>query len=436
MSLRPLGIKAQRVAHTYGVHSQVFWLAPYPCQVSRIDLSDRRPIRALLDGTLIKRGAFSAAGRRYQMCAFCVMDTTDPEITFDVNGICNHCTSARRKMALAMRKKGALEEMVDVVRRRGQGRAFDCLVGLSGGVDSSFVVARAVDWGLKPLVVHVDTGWNSEIAVGNIRRMLKALNLDLQTVVINWKSMKSLQLAFLRSGLANLDVPQDHAIFSTLMRMARSSGVGVLLTGSNWATESILPRQWGYRAMDGRHLAAVHSRFAQQELKEFPVTSLTRDVFARNLSRRVRRIDALEYINYSRSEASAELQDRFGWRSYGPKHAESTWTAYFQRILLPYRFGYDKRKAHLSSCIASGQLTREEALAELAEPLVTDRNRDQGRLHVSRKLGLSRTEMIEIEEAPLAHFSDFPNDDGIARIMHLAKNSMPRGAAARLLARH
>ena len=400
--------------------------------MQKLDLGNRRPVQAPLDGSPIERGAFSAPGSPYQICTSCVMDTTDPEIVFDRHGECNHCLAARRNMLCIQPRQGALEGLIEAVKRRGNGRSFDCLVGLSGGVDSSLLLARAVDWGLRPLVVHVDTGWNSEIAVANVGRMLKSLSLELHTVVINWKQMRSLQLAFLNSGLANLDVPQDHAIFATLRKVGLSSGVETLLVGSNSATESILPRQWGYRAMDGRLLRAVHSRHSDDSLSEYPVVSLGQDFVARKVSRRITRINALEYIPYSRSDAEAELQDRFGWRSYGPKHTESTWTAYFQRILLPYRFGYDKRKAHLSSCIASGQLTREQALAELSEPLATQSQVHQAREHVSRKLGVSVEQLQQLELVPLSHFSDYPNDEWIARLAMMIKGAIPSGLVAQL----
>lgn len=379
-----------------------------------LELSDRRPVEAPLDGTLITRGAFQAE-LKYRMCSFCVMDTTDPEIQFDEHGRCNHCRTALLRTQVAHRARDAEQQSllsaVDSIQRRGHRRPYDCILGLSGGLDSSFLAMRAVDWGLRPLVLHVDTGWNSVAAVSNVHRLLTGLNLELKTVVIRWKAMRGLQVSFMKSGLANQDTPQDHAIFATLYKVAEDVGIPTVLEGSNWTTESILPRQWGYTAMDGRHIRAVHSQFGTSNIQDIATISRLDDLRIHHLSRNLRLVNLLNQVPYSPRSAAEELEQRYGWVPYGAKHTESVWTSYFQKILLPYRYGYDKRKAHLSSRIVSGQITRVDALATLGEPLVDAEQSATTRHHIARKLGITVDDLIAYENLPLAHYTDFPNDE-------------------------
>jgi len=370
-------------------------------------------IRAPIDGTLITQAAFVPATRSYQMCRRCVMDTTDPDITFDNDGVCSHCHGfdTHTKPAWPSPQVGQLEleRMLEKVRRYGQGKQYDCIIGLSGGIDSSYLAVKAVEWGLRPLVVHVDAGWNSELAVMNIEQICKRLKLDLVTHVVDWEEMQDMQLAFLRSNLANQDVPQDHAFFAALYGYATKAGIKYVINGSNFATESILPKSWGYNAMDATHVKAIHARFGRRKRGNFPIVSFFDLYFRYPFILKMEVLRPLNYIPYSKDDAIQILEKNYGWRYYGGKHYESRWTRFFQGYYLPYKFGYDKRKAHLSSLILSGQLSRDEALAELAKPLYDKTLLAEDKAFIAKKLGLKITELDALIEEPPSHFSQFPN---------------------------
>lgn len=352
--------------------------------------------------------------RAYRMCRRCVMDTTDPAITFDEEGVCSHCQRFELKIKPHWKPTpdGAreLEAIVAAIKAEGQGKRYDCIIGLSGGVDSSYLAVKVVEWGLRPLVVHVDAGWNSELAVKNIEQIVTKLGLDLVTCVIDWEDMKELHLAFLRAGLANQDVPQDHAFFAALYRYATDAGIRHVISGTNYATEGVLPQSWGYDAMDATHLRAVHRRFGTRRLQSFPIISFFKYYFyfPKILSMNV--IDPLNYIPYEKQEAIDYLEKNVGWRYYGGKHYESRWTRFMQAHYLPAKFGYDKRKAHLSSLIVSGQMSRDVALAELEKPLYTDNELSEDKAFVAKKLGVS-VEQLEafIAEKP-RNYTEFPTN--------------------------
>lgn len=382
-----------------------------------LHFADRSPVRSPLDGNGIVRGAFCDPNRSYQMCSSCVMDTTDPEITFDEHGVCNHCKGARH--FFATNTLGTPEEIPPSAKealRAKNTSQYDCLIGLSGGVDSSYLLVQAVRWGLRPLVVHIDAGWNSEIAVGNIFRLVDRLGLDLHTEVIDWDVLRRAQIAFLRSGLANLDAPQDHVFFSSLLKVAIEEGVEIILTGSNMATESILPTQWGYNALDGNHIRGVFRRFGDGDFQKYPLFSLKQFRYELPKKYGISFMDPLNEIEYSKKAAMSLLAEEFGWQDYGGKHYESIWTKYFQGHLLPDRFGYDKRKAHLSSRIASGELSRDDALAELEKPLYEERALSLDEDFVASKLEIDPQELSNFKEIPLRHYSDYPNDQRRIRI--------------------
>ncbi|MGD9601764.1 MAG: N-acetyl sugar amidotransferase [Gammaproteobacteria bacterium] len=353
--------------------------------------------------------------RPYRMCTRCVMDTTDPLIEFDEKGVCNHCHYFENnvKPNWFPDDEGAvrLQKMLEEVKAYGRNRRYDCIVGVSGGVDSSYLTAKIVEWGLRPLMVHVDAGWNSELAVKNIETLINRLGLDLVTHVVNWEEMKDLQLAFLRSNLANQDVPQDHAFFAALYNYAVKEKVKYVISGSNYATESILPQAWGYDAMDVKHLEAIHDRFGKRPLKTFPRVSFFNFYiyYPRVLEMKV--LTPLNYMPYSKAEAIKTLERDYGWRYYGGKHYESRWTRFFQAHYLPIKFGYDKRKAHLSSLVVAGEISREDAIVELQAPLYDDRDLAEDKLFISKKLGITVAELDALIAAPPRHYSEFPNNE-------------------------
>lgn len=353
----------------------------------------------------------------YQICTRCVMDTSDPNVVFDENGVCNHCLSYGAHLGVIgdpAARKAKLSDIVQTLKEAGRGKEYDCIMGLSGGVDSSFLAHYAVEvLCLRPLVVHVDSGWNSELAVSNIENICKRLKIDLHTLVLDWEEMRDLQRAYFRSGVPNLDVPQDHAFNAAMVGEAKKYGVRHVLNGGNMQTESILPSAWGYDAADPGSLRAIHKRFGSIPLRTYPIRSdfnrFITDVYVFGM--RVHR--PLEYIEYNKAEAKHLLQSRLGWRDYGGKHYESRFTKFFQAHYLPTKFGYDKRKAHLASLVVSGQITREEALGELKKPLYDAKELEEDISYFCKKLDITRGEYERVmAEQPRTH-RDYPNRESL-----------------------
>ncbi len=380
--------------------------------------------------------------RAYRMCATCVMDTTDPDIRFDEQGRCHHCTGFDRNIRPYWKPTPAgwkeLQGIIGEIKAYGRGKPYDCIIGVSGGVNSSYLAVKVVEWGLRPLVVHVDAGWNSELAVRNIEQIVTKLNLDLVTHVVDWEDMRELHLAFLRSNVANQDIPQDHAFFAALYGYAVKSNIRYVISGTNFATESILPQGWGYDAMDARHLKAIHRRFGTKRLRKFPIISFFQYYISFPKIRGMRVVAPLDYIPYSKEAAIRLLERDYGWRYYGGKHYKSRWTRFYQAHYLPAKFGYDKRKAHFSSLIVAGQMTRDEALRELEKPLYTDNELAEDMAFVAKKLGLSMEEMQDFIDQKPRNYDEFPTNrlqvkyglGGLA-LMRLAA-SLPRKIVRRL----
>jgi N-acetyl sugar amidotransferase len=349
------------------------------------------------------------------------MDTSDPEIAFDPNGICNHCRFFDEKVVPRWfpddRGQALIKAMLEEVRSQGKGKRYDSIIGLSGGVDSCYVAVKAVEWGLRPLVVHVDAGWNSELAIRNIERIVTRLDLDLHTIVIDWEEMRDLQLAFLRANVANQDTPQDHVFFASLYDYAAGNGFDYLLNGANYATESILPRAWGYSAMDGRHLKHIHRRFGERPLSSFPVVGFFRlNIYYRYL-RRLKVISPLNYMPYRKSEAIAYLEKEYDWRYYGGKHYESRWTQFFQSYYLTTKFSYDKRRAHLASLVLAGEMSRDEALRELAKPPYSDNEITAQKAFVAKKLRIPIDELEELISQPPRDYREYANNEALLNFL-------------------
>lgn len=355
--------------------------------------------------------------KEYQICTTCIMDTTDPEIVFDENGECNHCKLAKTFLNSSWHpdEKGEelLKEIVKKIKKEGEGKEYDCILGLSGGVDSSYLAYKAVELGLKPLVVHIDCGWNSEMAVKNIENLVKTLDLELHTYVVNWEEMKDLQLAFFKSSVANQDIPQDHAIFAALYKFAVKNNVKYVLNGSNFATESILPTSWGYNALDYKQIKAIHKRFGTVKLKTFPHVTFFKRYIYFTLIRRMEVVKMLNLIPYNKEKAMEIMTAKLGWRYYGGKHHESRFTKFFQAYYLPHKFGYDKRRSHYASLIVSGQTTRDEALKEMQKELYPPVELNDDFDYVAKKLGITSEKLKEYIEQPRKNYMDYPNNEWI-----------------------
>jgi N-acetyl sugar amidotransferase len=359
----------------------------------------------------------------HQECRRCIMDTSDPWITFNEDGLCNHCQTYDAYMSRAgppEDRHRKLEKMVDNLKARGRRKDYDCIMGLSGGVDSSYLAWFAVKkLGLRPLVVHVDAGWNSELAVNNIQNIVQRLNLDMHTLVIDWPEIRNLQRAFFLSGVANLDVPQDHAFIASLYSEARKYGIKDILSGGNMQTESILPIAWGYDASDAVSIKAIHRKFGTVKLKNYPTVSNFQRLFYYRFVVGLKKHTPLNFIDYNKDEAKALLMRELGWRDYGGKHYESLFTKFFQAHYLPRKFGYDKRLAHYSSLIVSGQMTRDQAQDEMQKPLYDLRELEEDRAFWIKKLGVSEAEYAMVMNEKPRSYSEFRNSENLRAMLQM-----------------
>jgi N-acetyl sugar amidotransferase len=348
----------------------------------------------------------------YQICGRCIMDTSDPDIVFDANGLCNHCRGwfARSEFyALPLEERTRrLETLVEEIKRRGHGKDYDCIIGVSGGVDSSFLAIKVKELGLRPLAIHVDNGWNSEKAVGNIKRILEPLHIDLSTVVLNWKEFRELQLAFLRASTPDSEIPSDHAIVASFYDASRRHHVGYCINGINFRTEGIHVREWSQGHLDSRYIKSVYRQFTGKRLRHFPLIPVTTLVLNLVLHR-PKYVFLLDYLDYDKQAAKRLLMQGYGWEDYGGKHYESVYTRFYQGWILPHKFGYDKRRMHLSTLVCSGQLTRDEALREIAIPAYPPDQVEPDKVFVAKKLGISREEFDAIMAASKRRYRDYPN---------------------------
>ncbi len=341
------------------------------------------------------------------------MDTTDEEIRFDANGVCNHCSGfdELKDKTWFPNEFGAkhLERLLADVKREGAGKEFDCIIGLSGGLDSSYLAIKLKEWGIRPLAVHVDAGWNSEFAVANIEKIVTYCGFDLLTHVIDWEAMRNLQLAYLKSGVPNQDVPQDHIFFSTLYHFATKNKIRTVMNGGNTASEGIFPDSWHASAMDALNLMAIYKTFGESPLKNYSTISFSQYYLWYPFVKRMRTLRPLNFIDYRLKDAAVELEAKTGWKPYRRKHGESIFTKLFQNYILPLRYGYDKRKPHLSSLICSEQITREDALNTLREPLYEVDELAQDIAYFCKKLRISREQFEGHMQAPKRRHSDFRN---------------------------
>lgn len=362
----------------------------------------------------------------HQQCTRCVMDTTDVEITFDSAGVCSHCNyfDLVTSKGWFPNEEGARRwtRTLQDIRDAGHGQEYDCILGLSGGVDSTYLALKAKDWGLRPLVVHVDAGWNSELAVANIEKIVKHCNYDLHTHVVDWEEMRDLHLAYLKAGIANQDVPQDHVFFASLYHFATSNNIRYILSGGNLATESIFPKSWHGSAMDSINLKAIHQKYGERPLKSYSTISFFEYYIWFPLVKKMRTVRPLNFMPYDKDAATAELQNAIGYKPYARKHGESIFTKLFQNHYLPTKFGFDKRKPHLSSLIMSDQMSRELAVQALNEPLYNEDELQVDIAYFCKKLRITRQQYDDLMSAQSRHYTDFPTWDGRYRLFKKMQN--------------
>ncbi|NPV50427.1 MAG: N-acetyl sugar amidotransferase [Candidatus Methanofastidiosum sp.] len=353
--------------------------------------------------------------RPYQICTRCVMDTTDPEIVFDKNGVCNHCKRAELLMNMPPyslspdEKKKSLEKLAEEIKEKGKGKKYDCVIGLSGGTDSTYAAYIVVKLGLRPLAVHLDNGWNSELSVKNIENIVKNLGIDLYTYVIDWDEFKDLQMAFLKASTPDSEIPTDHAICSALYQVARKHNVKYILAGTNLGTESILPALWSHGHSDWKYIKNIQKRFGSKKLKTFPHQSML-DLFIDVKIRKIKWVHLLNYIDYVKKDAVNIIEKELDWRNYGGKHYESIYTRFFQGYILPVKFNFDKRRAHLSSLIISNQITRDYALQELTkDPYPSIELLEEDKEFFINKFGIEEDQFNQIMNAKTKTFWDYPS---------------------------
>jgi N-acetyl sugar amidotransferase len=360
--------------------------------------------------------------KTYQQCKNCVMDTTDSQIVFDQNGLCDHCSTYYKKTLpnwhTDERGQKQLQSVIEKIKRAGHGKDFDCIIGMSGGIDSSYLTYIAkVEMGLRPLVFHVDAGWNSQEAVNNIERLVDTLGLDLYTEVIDWEEMRDLQLAFFKSGVPHIDTPQDHAFFATMYKFAEQHRVKYILTGGNLSTECIRnPIEWMYYQSDSIQLRDIHRQYGSRPLVSFPTTSILRHKIYLPYLKGIKAVRPLNYVPYVKEQAVKLLIEKFGWQPYPQKHFESRFTRFYEGYWLPKKFGYDTRKVQYSSLIVTGQMTRDEALEKLKLPALDKNTAQQEFEYVANKLRISVDELQSYMDASNKTYKDYKSQETVYQI--------------------
>lgn len=342
--------------------------------------------------------------QQYKQCRISVMDTiTDPDILFDEEGISNYYyeykTSESEKVLKGDAGKHKLEEIATTIKQSVRTQPYDCIMGLSGGVDSTYIAYLAKQLGLRPLAVHFDNGWNSELAVKNIQNIVEKLGFDLYTYVIDWEEFRDLQLAYLKASVVDIEAITDHAIFATLYRLAGEKNITYILSGTNVQTENTLPNSWIFSKSDHINIKAIHKIYGTRPLKSFPFMDAKVKRYYQQV-KGVQSLSLLNYLDYNKAEVKQLIQHELDWRDYGGKHYESIWTRFYQGYILPHKFGIDKRKAHLSDLIFSGQISKTEALEELAKPIYDPGQFKTDYSFVLKKLGLSEAEFEAIMQIP------------------------------------
>lgn len=346
------------------------------------------------------------------------MDTSDSKIVFDENGVCDHCNTFFNHTVPHWHtgEKGRieLESLVEAIKVSGKREDFDCIIGMSGGIDSSFLTYIATEFGLRPLVFHVDAGWNSQEAVNNIEKMVDKLGLDLYTEVIDWQEIRDLQLAYFKSGVPHIDTPQDHAFFATMYKFAEKHNIKYILTGANLSTECIRnPIEWMYYQSDTIQLRDIHAKFGTRPLNNYPVTSILRHKIWLPYFKGIKVVRPLNMVEYNQSAAVNLLIEKFGWQPYPQKHFESRFTRFYEGYWLPKKFGFDTRKVQFSSLIVTNQMTRDAALERLKLPALDEATVRQEFEYVANKLEISTEELKGYLDAPNKTFRDYRSQESI-----------------------
>lgn len=353
--------------------------------------------------------------KKYQICTQCVMDTSDSKITFDSRGVCDHCRNYEKNIKPYWKPQenrfDELEELAKKIRKAGKGHDYDCILGLSGGADSSYMayIAKEV-MHLRPLVLVVDTGWNLNVAVENIEKIVKGLDLDMYTEVVNWKEMADLQLSYFKASISSCYQPQDHAIFAGLYNYAVKHHIKYVLTGSNNSTEFVRPPVGILYMNDLTMMKDIHRKYGRVPLRTFPMCGMVKYRVAYRYINGMRRVYPLDYVVYDKEKAQQFLHEKYGWTKYENKHYENVFTRFFEGYYLPHKFGYDTRRNVLSNQILAGTITREEALEILEQPPYDPDQMAQDKEYVAKKMGITEKEFDKIIAKPNKHPEDYKNE--------------------------
>lgn len=354
----------------------------------------------------------------YRICSRCIIDNIDyPEIVFDEHGTCNICNTYDQlyKTTVLSGESGQLylEKYLETIKKRGAKNEYDCIIGISGGVDSTYLAYMAKQWGLRPLLVHVDNGWNTELAVSNIENIVKKLGFDLHTTVINWTEIKDLQLAYLKASVIDIDIPTDNTFVAALYDVAKNKNIKYIVSGHNLVTEGWMPQSFSYDKYDTINLRSIHKKFGTIKLKTFPTISKFQ-LFIYQKIFGINSFSPLNYIDYNKENVKKVITNELGWRDYGGKHYENIFTRFYQGYILPEKFGFDKRKFHLSALICSGQLSKEQALSEVKKEKYPTTIFESDREFFLKKLGLSNTEFEIIIKEPIKSHLDYSSYNTLA----------------------
>jgi N-acetyl sugar amidotransferase len=343
----------------------------------------------------------------YQQCVQCVLDTNDDiNITFDSAGVCKYCNDYKLKAAVATDpNRGAkLERLLTEIKSCGQKKKYDCLLGVSGGVDSTYVALLVKQMGLRPLIVHFDNGWNSELAVKNIENIIQKLGFELYTFVVNWEEFRDMQRAYFKADVVDIEALTDHAIYAVKHKLAKAHGIKYIMSGSNIVTEGILPPHWVHRKLDWLNIKSIHNKFGEVKRKTYPAYTFINSMYFKWVYK-TRLVNLLDFVEYDKEKAKHTIITELDWKDYGGKHHESLFTRFYQAHILPVKFHIDKRKAHLATLICSGQISKSEALEELKKPLYDPVKLKEDREFVLKKLGFSNEEFdAYLKRPPVSHF--------------------------------
>lgn len=349
------------------------------------------------------------------ICKRCVMDNSDKEIKFNEEGICNHCIKLDT-LRTRMRGKKELERIISDIKAENKDKEFDCILGVSGGVDSSYVAYLAYKFGLRAKLVHVDNGWDAKEAIKNISSIIKYTGFPIKNIKADQDGFYDLQRAYLKASVLDIEVISDHILMAALCEEVFESKAKYMLSGSNIASEGVMPKSWGYPKLDGKNIKAIYKEFGTGKLTDYKYTSYLSRAFHQKIKKDLKIVKILNYVDYNKEKAKQTMQNEFGWKDYGGKHFESVWTRFYQGYILPEKFGVDKRKAHYSALINSGQMTRKEALKRLEEPPYEKTMLQRDKKEILDRLQISDEEFKEIMAAPIRSHTDFANEMWVLKV--------------------